>query len=93
MSYAEAYYNIMRTGMVVYKNWRVKVTEDLYFSGNVPIMKNKDAPMPFIINAKDLPSNSICLASTSEFIESDQSTILVLTPDNEIIRYTPPTSP
>lgn len=43
--------------------------------------------MPSIIRAKDLPYGSIYLTNTSEFIEGD-ATILVLTPDNKIIRYT-----
>ena len=89
MSYTEAYYNIMRTGMVVYKDYRVKLTEDLSFFGISPIKNKNEVPMPSIIRAKDLPYGSIYLTNTSEFIESDQSTMLVLTPDNEIIKYTP----
>lgn len=89
MSYTEAYYNIMRTGMVVYKNQRIEITKDLSFWGNVPIKNKDDSPMPSIIDAKGLPYHSIYLAPTSEFIESDKSTMLVLTPDNEIIKYTP----
>lgn len=88
MSYTEAYYNIMRTGMVVCKGYRVEWTKDLSFFGTLPITNKTDLLMPSIIDAKDLPDNSIFLTMTSEFIESDKSTILVLTPDNEIIRYT-----
>lgn len=87
MSYAEAYYNIMRTGMVVYKDYRVKLTEDLSFFGISPIKNKNNVPMPSIIKAKDLPYGSIYLTNTEEFIEGD-ATILVLTPDNKIIRYT-----
>ena len=86
MSYIEAYYNIIRTGMVVCKSYRVELTKDLSFFGILPIPNKSDIPMPSIINAKDLPDNSIYLTNTSEFIEGD-TTILVLTPDNEIIRY------
>lgn len=89
MSYTEAYYNIIRTGMVVCKIYRVKSTEDLGFFGISPIPNKNDVLMPSIIDAKGLPYHSIYLAPTSEFIESDKSTMLVLTPDNEIIKYTP----
>lgn len=88
MSYTEAYYNIIRTGMVVCKGYRVELTKDLSFSGVLPIKNKNDIPMPSIIAAKDLPFDSIFLTATSEFIEGD-TTMLVLTPDNEIIRYTP----
>jgi hypothetical protein len=89
MSYTEAYYNIIRTGMVVCKDYRVELTKDLSFSGVLPITNKGDFPMPSIINAKDLPYNSIFLTAISAFIESDTSTALVLTPDNKIIKYTP----
>nr|DAP86188.1 MAG TPA: hypothetical protein [Caudoviricetes sp.] len=88
MSYIEAYYNIINTGMVVCKAYRVEITKDLSFHGKAPITNKNDIPMPSIINAKDLPYNSIYLAPTSEFIKDD-NTILVLTPDNEIVKYTP----